>query len=205
MRLELRDGGLFPVMPDPAEYMPWLDSAEAVRLERENLMRRTFDTAAWDRTATPVVSGAYEVITLDTESIAGDTYNQAVDAWEPGVPGYYNMKCYLSFTLSPPAIAAVQLTAALMAWRTVDASGNTGSWEPVGGVQASVTAAGAPNYLPGVTISGADTVGLVAGQGVQWGYVTTTVAGIQWFDLFTARVVCERVADIAGDAACCEG
>lgn len=202
MQIHYDNGQAFPV-DGVADYTPAVDAYEAHRLERENLTRRVAEHVPWDRTLTPIATGVAEVLDMTTASIDGDTWDSARQAFYPGVPGYYNMKAYLSFTLSPAAILAVQLTGVTLLYRVVDIWGGVGAWEELGGCVATMTGAGAPNYYPAVTVSGSDTVGLVSGQGVQWGYTITSGANITYYESFKARVVCERVADIAGQWPCC--
>lgn len=192
------------LMPDdPAPYDPHTDMFMAELLERQNLARWSQSESAWDRTLTPVVSGAYEVLNLTSEDIVGDTYDTERGVWSPGVPGYYNLKVYLSFALSDPL--TTQLTKVEFAYRSYDASGNVGTWEPLGAILAPLTNVGAPTYLPEAVVSGADTVGLTQGQGIQFGYVAFMGANITWFDSFYARVVMEKVADHYTEASgCCE-
>lgn len=203
MQIHYDDGRAYPV-DGVVEYSPATDAYEAQRLERENLTRRTAEHVPWDRTLTPIVSGVAEVLDLTSASIEGDAWDSARQAFFPGVPGFYNMKAYLSFMLSAPAVLAVGLTSVTLLYRVVDVWGSVGTWEEMGGCMATWTNAGAPNYYSGVTISGPDTVGLAPGQGVQWGYITASAGNIAYYDSFKARVVCERVADIAGQWPCCE-
>ena len=197
------DSGLAYPVDGVLDYHPHLDQYEHNRLERENLTRRYVEHVPWDRTATPIASGVTEVLDLTTATIDGDTWDAVRQAFYPGVPGFYNMKAYLSFTLSPAAILAVGLSGVTLTYRVVDVWGGVGAWEEMGGCIATWTGAGAPTYFPAVTVSGSDTVGLVAGQGVQWGYVVTSAGNITYYESFKARAVCERVADIAGQWPCC--
>lgn len=183
--------------------LPSLESYEAERLSNQVVARWTLTKAAWDRTPNPVVSGVSEVIEFDTESIAGDSYNSVRHAFVPGVPGWYNFKVYAGFTLSPAAITTVQLTDVELRWRLVYPDGSYGTWEPLGGMPPSWTAAAAPNYWTGARVSGADTYGITDGYGFQFGYVVTTGGNITWFDTFYARFVIERVADYYGETGTC--
>lgn len=172
-----------------------VDQLEHDRLERQVVTRWSRSETPWDRTATPVAPGLYERIHFNTEEIAGPKYSVHTNRFYPGVPGTYNMKVVLSFTLSEGSVVPTALTSVDLYYRTRSEVGDVGVWQLMGGTGELRTNTNQPIYHRKATVSGSDTVVLTQGMSVEWAYVPGAGANITWYDQFYARMVCERVAD----------
>lgn len=173
------------------------------KLERQNLCRWTVENTPWDRSLIMLAAGVWEVVDYDTERMAGDTYSEPAKAFQPGVAGYYNIKAWLDFTISTPAITLYDLTEITFGYR-INVNGVAGSWVVGQRAYNQFDNTLTPMYLRGCSLVCADTVGLVPGMELQFGFMYQGVA-LDYMDSFESRFLVEKVADyyVNSESPCC--